>query len=102
MNRKTAWLITPLLLACIHLTEAQQPAKILKIGYLSAVSDSPASQGGRQAVRRELERLGYIEGKNIVFESRYADNKLDRLLAWPMSWSVSTLTYLSLPRRMLP
>ena len=42
--------------------------------------DSSGSQGGaRQAIRRELETLGYIEGKNIVFESRYADNKLDRL-----------------------
>jgi len=55
---------------------AQQPAKVFKIGYLSPVSDSI---GGARAVRRELETLGYVEGKNILFESRYADNKLDRL-----------------------
>jgi putative tryptophan/tyrosine transport system substrate-binding protein len=65
-----------------EITPAQQQAKVFKIGYLSAVSDSPGSQGGaRQAIRRELETLGYIEGKNIVFEARYADNKLDRLPA---------------------
>jgi putative ABC transport system substrate-binding protein len=59
--------------------EAQQTAKIPKIGYLFAVSDTPGSRvGARQAIRRELETLGYIEGKNIVFEARYADNKLDR------------------------
>lgn len=31
--------------------------------------------------RRELRRLGYVEGKNITFESRQAENKLDRLPA---------------------
>ena len=68
------------LAVCGALAEAQPQASISKIGFLSPVSDSPGSQGGaRQAIRRELETLGYVEGKNIVFESRYADNKPDRL-----------------------
>src|SRR5215510_14404430 len=81
MNNKIFGLaLCVLLLALRFPAEAQQPAKIIKIGYLSPTSESPGSQGGaRQAIRRELETLGYIEGKNIVFEARYADNKLDQL-----------------------
>ncbi len=73
---KTVLLLIGFVLASIYGAYAQQ-AKILKIGYLSSGSDRQG--GARHAVRRELETLGYIEGKNIVFESRYADNKLDRL-----------------------
>jgi putative tryptophan/tyrosine transport system substrate-binding protein len=55
-----------------------QPAKVFKIGYLSAISDS--GQGGaREAILRELETRGYLAGKTLVFESRHANNKLDRL-----------------------
>ncbi len=80
MKTASHWLLVLLTLASVDLVEAQQQPKIVNIGYLSAGSDSPGSQGGaRKALGRELERLGYIEGKNIAFESRYADNKLDRL-----------------------
>ena len=60
--------------------EAQQQAKIPKIGWLGA---RPASVpgAGHEVFRRELRELGYVEGKNIAFEYRYADNKLDRLPA---------------------
>jgi len=57
---------------------AQQPTKIPRIGYLNAVS--PASVSDRIAsFRKGLQELGYVEGKNIVIESRYADGTLDRL-----------------------
>jgi putative tryptophan/tyrosine transport system substrate-binding protein len=65
-------------LTLASVAEAQQQIKILKIGYLSAVPDSGGG-GARHAISRELETLGYVAGKKIVFESRYADNKLDRL-----------------------
>jgi len=59
---------------------AQQSAKIFKIGYFSVQTDSRGSRGGpRQLVRQHLHALGYVEGKNIVFEYRYADNKPGRL-----------------------
>jgi ABC-type uncharacterized transport system substrate-binding protein len=54
--------------------EAQQPARIPKIGLLgvgTAASFSPSLE----ALQRELRALGYIEGKNIAIESRYTDNK---------------------------
>ena len=60
------------------LTEAQQPTKIPRIGYLSP--NSPSSNPARiEAFRQGLHELGYVEGKNIVIESRNAEGKLDRL-----------------------
>ena len=64
---------------CGAVVGAQQPAKISKIGYLAAGSASANS--GLELFGREFSKLGYVEGKNIAFESRYADNKLDRLPA---------------------
>jgi putative ABC transport system substrate-binding protein len=60
--------------------QAQQPAKIPRIGFLNASSpfSSPAR---REAFRQGLRALGYIEGQNIVLEYRYAEGKLDRLPA---------------------
>jgi putative ABC transport system substrate-binding protein len=58
--------------------EAQQPARIHRIGILSPVSGSvfPARV---EAFRQRLRELGYVEGKNIVIEYRYADGKPERL-----------------------
>jgi putative ABC transport system substrate-binding protein len=60
--------------------EAQQPAKIPRIGFLGATSPStiPARL---DAFRQGLRDLGYAEGKNIIIEYRYADGKLDRVPA---------------------
>jgi putative ABC transport system substrate-binding protein len=58
--------------------EAQQPTKIPRIAYLTAGSLS--SQSARvEAFRQGLREFGYVEGKNIVIEWRYAEGKLDRL-----------------------
>ena len=64
------------LLALCFPAEAQQPARIHRIGILS-ISGSvfPARV---EAFRRRLRELGYIEGQNIVFEYRYAEGKQDR------------------------
>ena len=73
-------LVVVVLLAVRVIAEAQQPKKVPRIGYLNAVS--PASVSDRiDAFRRGLRELGYVEGKNIVIESRYAEGKLDRLPA---------------------
>jgi putative ABC transport system substrate-binding protein len=58
--------------------QAQQPTKIPRIGFQSAAS--PAALSGRiEALRLGLRELGYVEGKNITIEYRYAEGKLDRL-----------------------
>ncbi len=49
-----------------------------RVGYLSALD--PVSRGYRiEAFRQGLKELGYIEGKNLIIEYRYARAKLDRL-----------------------
>jgi putative ABC transport system substrate-binding protein len=59
--------------------EAQQP-KISRIGYLSARSSS--SESTRiEAFHQVLRELGYVEGKNIIVEYRFAEGKFDRLRA---------------------
>jgi putative ABC transport system substrate-binding protein len=67
------------ILASVHLAEAQQ-AKILKVGWLESGTTDRGSRLGEIFLRR-LSELGYVEGKNIAFEYRSADNQLDRLPA---------------------
>ena len=58
--------------------EAQQPKKISRIGRLSPLTsfaDSPIFE----ALRQGLRDLGWVEGRNITFEHRFAEGKLDRL-----------------------
>jgi putative ABC transport system substrate-binding protein len=74
MNPKLFWLITAILLAFLDGAEAQQP-KIPRIGYLVPGSrNSDRSPDFLQGLRG----LGYIEGKNVLLEYRYAEGKLDR------------------------
>ena len=68
------------LLAAAAVAEAQQPKKVPRIGYLSSTSPS-AGSARIEAFRQGLHELGYVEGKNLVIEWRYAEGKLDRLPA---------------------
>ena len=62
--------------------EAQQPAKIPRIGYVS-VSGSPNNPGRLvEAFRQGLRDLGYDEGKNIVVEYRWAAVEPERVSAF--------------------
>lgn len=69
-----------LLLASPLTSEAQQPSKIARIGYLSPLS-AMADSSYREAFRQGLRTFGYIEGQNAVIEARYADGRPDRLAA---------------------
>ncbi len=63
-------------LACF----AAQPAKVARVGYLGATS----AAGARirvEALRAGLRELGYVEGKNLSIEFRWADDKYERLPA---------------------
>ena len=63
---------------CGAVAQAQQPAGIPRIGILIAPSASFFS-ARVEAFRQRLRELGYVEGKNIVIEYRYAEGKLERL-----------------------
>ena len=72
------WLLATCLLSTLSSAGAQQQASVRKIGWLGAGS-KPDS--GLESFRREFGKLGYVEGKNIAFEVRHAENKLERLPA---------------------
>jgi hypothetical protein len=55
-------------------SEKQQAAEVNWIGWLH-----PSTTGPRATFRDALSELGYVEGKTIAFETRVADEKLDRL-----------------------
>ena len=71
-------LFVVVLLDVAVIVEAQPQAKVSKIGWLSA---RPASNSGQEVIVRMLRGLGYVEGRDIAFEYRYANNKLDRFPA---------------------
>src|SRR5437867_32543 len=72
------WLLATVLLTTASPAEAQQPKKVPRIGFLgpTSLSTIPARI---DAFRQGLRDLGYVEGKNIVIEWRFAEGKLDRL-----------------------
>ena len=73
------------LLAAPLAAEAQPAGRTYRIGFLGATSPSGyASQV--EAFREGLRDLGYVEGKNVVIEFRWAEGKYARLPEWPLSW----------------
>jgi len=79
--RKVGWLsilVAAAVLTFAVITEAQQPGKIFRIGFL----DNSTASGSAvlvEAFRQELSKLGWIEGKNITIEYRFAEQKPERL-----------------------
>jgi putative ABC transport system substrate-binding protein len=70
--------IGSILLAIGIPAEAQQPAKIIRIGYLSP-GDAVSRVYRVEAFRQGLKELGYVEGKNIFIEYRFAEARQERL-----------------------
>jgi putative ABC transport system substrate-binding protein len=62
-------LLPTLLLASFYIADAQQPTKVPRIGFLTSASGDPATE----ALRQGLRELGYVEGKNVLIEYRYAE-----------------------------
>ena len=61
-------------LLTISFADAQQPGKVPRIGYLD-LSTASGSAVLLEAFRQELSKLGWIEGKNIAIEYRFAERK---------------------------
>jgi putative tryptophan/tyrosine transport system substrate-binding protein len=70
--------LSALALTVASATNAQRSAKVYRIGYLAAGA-AAADASRREALREGLGQLGYIEGKNITIEARYAEGRLDQL-----------------------
>jgi putative ABC transport system substrate-binding protein len=76
---KTLVLLISFILASVHTAEAQQlEGRVPRIGFLGAGSAS-ALAARLDAFRQGMHDLGYIEGKNIAIEYRYADGNADRV-----------------------
>ncbi|HEX6175118.1 MAG TPA: hypothetical protein VF089_13960 [Candidatus Binatia bacterium] len=58
--------------------QAQQSTRILRLGFLTGGSAAQTS-ARTDAFRHGLRELGYVEGKNIVIEYRYAEGRSERL-----------------------
>jgi putative ABC transport system substrate-binding protein len=63
------------LLAAPLAAQAQQAEKVYRVGILGSDKLSPTWD----AFRNRLRELGYLEGRNIVFEYRWSEGKMDRL-----------------------
>jgi putative tryptophan/tyrosine transport system substrate-binding protein len=70
MIGKILWLLATLLLAHVQLAEAQQPKKVPRIGWLAFGNPKADRQ---QTFFEGLRSLGWVEGKNITIERRYAN-----------------------------
>jgi ABC-type uncharacterized transport system substrate-binding protein len=79
MNSKFLfWLLTTVLLTTAPFVEAQQPGKIFRIGFL----DNGTASGSAvllEVFRQELRKLGWIEGKNLIIDYRFAEQKPERM-----------------------
>ena len=65
---------------------AQQPA-VPVIGFLASQGQNDRPNL-REGFRRGLSEAGYVEGRNVAIEYRFAENHPDRLPArWPPIWS---------------
>jgi putative ABC transport system substrate-binding protein len=80
MNKKIFRLaLIALLLALSVPADAQQTGKVPRIGILAPGSSTFPTSAYHDSFRQGLRELGYIEGKNIFIEIRYAEGKQDRL-----------------------
>ena len=76
MDRRRFLLASLAATVCAPLAGAAQPAKLARLGVL--VFGTPETDAF-PAIRLGLSALGYVEGRNIVFEHRYADGRPERL-----------------------
>jgi len=74
------------ILAAPLVAEAQPAAKVPRVGFLLGLSPGPSREV--DAFQRGLRELGYIEGRNIAIDYRYARGQVERLPSSPLSWSV--------------
>jgi putative tryptophan/tyrosine transport system substrate-binding protein len=82
VNRRAFLAGSAALLAAPLAAEAQQTAKITRIGYLLRDNDNrPALPDPREAFLQALRDLGYVEGRNLVMEYRSGEGKSERLPA---------------------
>jgi hypothetical protein len=77
--------------------DAQQATKLRRVGHLGYAY--PTAANDLEAFRHRLRDLGYVEGKNLVIESRSAESGSSDCLSWRPSSSVSGGRHRGVPQQ---
>jgi len=80
-NKIITLVLSAMLLALCLPVSAQEAKKVPRIGYLSPGSAS-TNLGYREAFLQGLRELGYVEGKNIVIDYRWAEESSSECRNW--------------------
>lgn len=79
MNRRAFISCTTFGMLAGPLAAAQQTGKVYRIGHLAASTPSAENTRLLAAFHGELRERGWVEGRNIAFEYRWAEGRYDRL-----------------------
>src|SRR5712691_5651932 len=73
--------LTLSLLVAPYAVEAQQPAKVYRIGILAGSAQALRERRSHETLQQGLRELGYVEGKNVILEYRYTEGNVALLPA---------------------
>ena len=82
ISRRTFLHALPVAVLGLPIAEAQQPGKVARVGYLHAGNYVPIKGMGLDALRPGLRDLGWIEGRTVIIESRFAGQQAETLSAY--------------------
>jgi putative ABC transport system substrate-binding protein len=81
IDRRTLIILAGVLAAALRPANAQRPAGVARIGFLSPATRAGDWELRLQALRGGLRELGYVEGSNLLLETRWGEGHLERLPA---------------------
>ena len=80
MRQKIVARVLVTLLLITDATIHAQQSNVARVGVLSSgAASDPRNKAGLEIMREALHKLGYVDGKNISFEHRFAESNMDRL-----------------------
>jgi putative tryptophan/tyrosine transport system substrate-binding protein len=82
ISRRTFLHTLPVALLGLPMAEAQQSGKVARVGYLHAGNYVPIKGMGLDALRPGLRDFGWIEGRTVIIESRFAGQQAEKLSAY--------------------